>query len=653
MSSPSDTVVDAALPGEDPGPDLKVQLRLGFGVPTGHVALAVSLSGLTVCVEPSAGRFDDAETHLRAAGVSVARDDVRGLVFPAADLTRLQDLPAQVTLRPAQDAETLLLAATRPSQSGLPVTVTSTPAGRLRLQWTDGQTSFDELLPDEAVPAFLAAEIPFHATSCAWETLRGQSRLPVTIGRARVSPAGYVEVMAPVSSQLAEDAPVPGLFRVDDTRWGVPLAYADVIATVPGFRWDDRPPAPPDPVRAQGLDDDPPLAAAADHLATLLQAAGTAVMSWPCGAGAHRAVLSALDAVDGWPALILTPPHHVWLWLHHLQSAGRTVSLGGAVGDTDATVMTYLDFARRSETEPVTAGSVVYDQLDGEEARAHLVRQALHRLDSLSGVPRVAVTASPDPDVAQQIQVLQVLRPGEFVDDVPLPVRYPVRTVQRAAEHVAAYLVPPPATAGPARGPRRTVVALPPSEQQRNACADVADRLAMADPEDAVRRIVELLSAGPRSELSPKVSAAAHAARAAVRAGRTVALLVRHPRSGDLLRGLLRPVPVDVLGAGQPLPAPGPGEGHEGRAWVVPVTGPVPDLSGVDEVHCVDYPWTLSDLPSAAVGPDVVCYHLAGTLDDRLALLAARRSVTGASAGAAHPATGAELLYLLQPRWVG
>jgi hypothetical protein len=92
------------------------------------------------------------------------------------------------------------------------------------------------------------------------------------------------------------------------------------------------------------------------------------------------------------------------------------------------------------------------------------------------------------------------------------------------------------------------------------------------------------------------------------------------------------------------------------QAVVVVFDTALPRLQAFDDVIVVDYPWTFKILESSvspasySEGPDVVVIHAAGSPDDRLAVLAARRSEYGPLSAEVHQLNTDDIAYVLAPR---
>lgn len=635
--------------GEQP-----VQLRIGFTAPTRPLTLHLALSGLSILAEALNGTYDEVFHYLSSAGIVATNDSTRGISFPATMLPLLADLPDQVNVAPEETLRPLYHLAVHRSADGLPATLSLDHYGELRLSWFDGTHNWDEFFNPVAAPALLNSELPFVATSEAWGVLKSSCRLPVLAGRARVNLDGYVEIFT-TKPQLAEGAPLPGMFRLDETHFGLPLPYASAIDQSPGFVWEGhRPVLERGPAHLPELSVElssharSDLSVLVDHLAAYRAQA----VVWDSGLGRRVFALAAVEALDAWPLLIVTSPAGVWVWRRHLDLMGRSHALSH--DRADAQVMTYLDLAQRDHLPSPQA--IVFDDLASPDATTPMAQAALHRLDGVLDAYRIACGSAWPDSIEEQVAIMSVLRPGEFRSDVPLAQRYPVHTLQRAQEHVDAYLsrrsTTDPTTAPTERFRRSDVVVVEPSEAQVRAFADAVGRQGRSNPAGVLAELLEIVSAGPTHAISPKVAASAMRAKSAAEAGRRVAVLTRHRRTALLLKASLRPLSVKSVDAAEgDLPT-------DAQVVVVRFDQALPNLRGFDEVVCVDYPWSAETLERAVGaasgdrGPfGVTCVHMVGTVDDRLAMLFARRSEHAVVAASEAPPTPQEITYLLSPRW--
>lgn len=639
----------------DPHPsEHPVQLRIGFQQPTSPATIELTLSGLLVLAEAPTGRWEEMRQHLAAVGAAAEEHPGGGYCFPVAHLPLLVELPEVVSVAVDDLLDPLWSLVRNPPAGGLPATLEADGPG-LRLRWFDGAFRWDEPAAAELGPALLACDVAFVATPEAWEMLRLRSHLPVQAGRCRVNLDGFVEVHTG-KPQLVESAPLPALFRIDDTHFGVPLAYAHRLDDAPGFSWEGPRPVPDRP--PSHLPDLPfPLSPTAHadlgRAVECLAVNGGVALAWRAGLGRRAVALAAIEALDAWPALIVAPPWSVWLWQRHLEMFQRSLHLDGAYGD--ARVVTYLDLALGAPlSDPA---SILFDELTSPEVTGAEARDACRRLDGVHGAYRIGLGAHWPEDLELSCELLSLIRPGEFEPDVPLHVRYPVRPQERAREHVELYVQrhsDDPATA-PAPFRRDTVQLVSPSGEQRAELSRLAHAFSKQEisPMSALLAACDITSTGTQTALAPKFAAALDTARSGVHAGMRVAVCTRSERAAQMLRQMLRPLSVAIV------------DEFEGQVAldlvddgvavvVVRFDRVLPDLRSFDWVVMGDYPTSFASLDAAVgsplepAGPAlVVLLHTVGTVDDRLATFAA-----AARAGATLPRLDAgDVSYLLAPRW--
>jgi hypothetical protein len=628
-----------------------VQLRVPFTRPDDPVRIHLALSGMVVLVAVVEGRDDVAGQYLASAGVPVQVSEPRGLSFPAVKLPRLTDLPEQVMVSVDEQLKPVWMLLTHPSEAGMPATLAINVFGELELSWFDGTNAYDEVLADKVAPVLLQTDLPFVATAEAWDRLESATTARVLAGVLRTNLDGYVEVDTS-RPQLVEVAPIPGLFKVDERHFGVPLPYLSALSQAEGFRWEG-----PRPVleRAPGTLPPMPVALSAHHQRDLQQmveqlaAYRAQVICWESGLGRRVFALAALEALDAWPALVVTPPSSIWPWLRHTELLGRSAALTHQRADVH--LVTYHDLPhRRDLAAPQT---IIFDDLFTPEACTPAARDGLRRLDALMGAYRVAVTSHWPDDVAEQIAAMANLRPGEFAPGVPLPTRYPVDPAKRAGEHVGAYLsvrrLSDPDT-DRTSFKRSTTVTVDPSEAQLKELDRLLERTADRTPAVVLAQMMEVVSAGPAASVSPKVAAAVDRARRAAEAGARVAVATRHRRTATLLAASLRGIP------GRPVTQADASSGApDGELVVLRFDRSLCDLRRFDVVVLVDYPWSLDEIDRAVGSASeqagcqlVVVIHAVGTVDDRVALLAARRREVSVVSDASSPPSPAEVDYLLR-----
>lgn len=627
-----------------------VQLRLAFAVPEQPARLSLSLAGLRVLVDAPDPRT--AWYYLSQAGANPSLGDGRELEFPAAKLAALADLPEQVTVICDRALRPLVHLVQNPVDGDVPAELFCDTPGNLWLRWFDGETEHSEPVAAAAAGVLLAADLPFVATPAAFEALRAASTLPVLLGKAHVNHDGFIEITTS-KPQLTELSPLPGLFRIDETRFGLALAHSEAIEQTPGFAWATRP-----PILESGPTILPPLPMDLSSHATndlrrfvdALAAYRSQAVVWSSGLGRRVFSLAAVDTLDAWPILIVCTPATVWAWQRHLEMFGRATSL--THDDADAQLITYDELAaKRPRISPQT---IIFDDLGAPDVLTEKNLTALRRLNAMTDAYRLAISAHWPAAPREVMNVMSVLRPAEFDPTSALSARYPADPQQRFAAHVRAYVcarnVDAPGRAATSFR-RSSVVQLDTTPAQREALSASLRKHGATAPAALLVEALEIVSVGPSLALSPKIAAAVAQARRAREAGRRVVLLTRHARTAAILRATLREPGSRLIEASAAREAGMP----EVDVAIVRYDRELPDLRAYDEVLVVDIPWSWSLLDAAVGSPvqisgpsAVTVFHLKGSLDDRLAMLAARRKQLGAVIDQSQAPDGSEMNYLLE-----
>ena len=608
-----------------------VQLRLGFTSPVAPCTMRLSLAGGQVSVVVDHDQLSRAWAYLASVGIAAEASGAT-LVFAASALPALALLPGQVVTVPAENLATLHALIMSPSAQGRPAELTISAGGQLWMSWDDGACEHSELFPTSAAVALFTTELAFVATVEAFAVVRAACTLPVLVGRAKVNLDGFIEISTP-RPQMLESAPLPGLFRIDDTHYGLALAAATAVDQASGVIWEG-----PRPILEMGPAQLPPMPmplsmhASADlrTLVDALAAYRAQAVVWDSGLGRRIFALAAIEALDAWPLLIVCLPAQVYPWQRHLGMFGKSCSLSHS--DADAHIVTYAELA--SSHTIATPQAVIFDEPAHPSASDPFTRAALRRLDALADTYRIAVAASWPTSLDALPDVMSVLRPGEFRPDLPWPGRYPPNAAERMREHVELYMSRrTSATDGndDTAYRRATVRLLDPSEAQRVALSGAARRH-RDDPDTYFVEACEILSSGPAHALSPKVPAAIAKAQSALAAGRRVIIATRHRSTATLIKSVLRTTDAVIIEAQEAIARGVP----PARLVIVRFDRELPDLSGCDDLIVVDYPWSTALLERATGsasdidGPlSITVLHLQGTLDDGLAMYAAHRAERG------------------------
>lgn len=586
------------------------QQRLEFPEPTDPVRFAFALAGLRVLVDVVSGPLSAASAYLAARGVAVSQDE--HMSFPVRHLALLGDLPAHVHV----DVDHLLrsmwlLVQHRPDAPA----VVERVAGELRLAWSSLSVRFDESLAPEAVPALLASDIAFVASPPAWQDMTKLSSLPVTLATARWHARGYIELAAS-KPHAVEVAPIPGLFRIDETTFGVPAAYAEELTHVAGIVADPpvRPPKRPKvTVSRAGLSQN--ASHTARELANRVAMYRGALLVAPEGGSRRVACMAALHESGFRSPVVIAAPWALWSWHRAHQLANATLT------PSTLTVVPYGDVPSRPLG--VQPDAFVFDDLAEVPAPS---RRTLRQFDALD-VARVVVADAWPTEIPRQLELASYAFPYEFRPDVPLVLRYPHHPEVRAFEHLRPYLIRTGKTPGHVSRLSVDRLALP--DELREASATCA---AIADAAERRRALAEIATCGVESLLSPKVASVLETITSRPASDRIV-VLTRHRRLATLLAAALRPRRVVI--AEDDFPS----EVTARRAAVtfaVFDTAP-PKVANAQLIVVADWPWSFADLDAAVPAatatnlPSLRICHVVGSIDDRIASFAARHATSEAT----------------------
>jgi len=598
-----------------------IQLRLGFSTPSAPVRMIISLQGLYVYVD-SAER-DLAVAYLTAVGAKIEISQAGETRFHIRDLTNLKDLPEQVSIHATGNLGSLWTLAAHPPEQETVVSVSADTVLSLNLSWVSGKRRFDEPLAQPAIPAFVALSIPFSATSEVWDSLLGSTGMPVRVGTAKVNHDRYIEITT-VTPQKIIASPMPALFRIDGSHFGIPLAHSDCIASTPGFAWEGLPPAPDNPPHKLRV---PPVELSDHANADLrdfvdgLSNNGARLVAWKSGLGRRVFCLAAIDSLSAYPTLVVTHPHALFSWIRNTELMSRTWSIGESSADTPSDVI-ILTYEMLPDAKIYSPAAIVFDDLDIAIKADAAVPLPLRRFDGLMDVPRVGLMQELPQGPQQVTDIMSVLRPGEFREGLSISARYPGDARARYSAHLAVY-ASIRMEGDTKRFTKSLIEPLTMPIALRHEQSKLIARMNRSK-EDILRELRTLSSAGTESVLSPKIAKASEMVRVAVRADRRVVVLTNQERTEAMLRAVLRPIKVGNPGSqSQVIIA---------RFDMIPLisTG----LDSYDEVIVVDIPRSFNDLNIAVgeglLGPSTVTVlHMVGGVDDAFAVLAAKRANTG------------------------
>ena len=543
--------------------------------------LTLALSGVRVLMEANT---PDESLVMMLSRLGVESEPQAGMIsIHVKDLRLLRSLELESVL-----CDYLLSPIWRYTEHALDVdpALLEVVSGDLRLSWKSGSWSFDEVLDTNAVSALLASNLPFAASDHAWDFLSRFSNLPVAVATARKSPYGFY-VLQSSKPQLLAAAPLPGLFRINQTTFGLSNAYERELLEAHGITVEPALSLSPPEIDNHALAglSDSSHATALDVLEGLQKRSGVVLVS-PHGASRRVSTLAALAALGATPVLVVAPPWGLWAY----QRAASFLDIKDSIHVVTPTHLASM------VTPPEFGSMIIDDPLSGQTS----YNEAIARLDSIDTY-KVAVCSSWPVSEQDQLFLLARVRPQEFDDKVPIAVRYPSMPHERFTEHLRPFV-------------RRSVSASGSSSltvEVLDLSLDIVDFLASnkLDPLE----VSLVVSFGTPNRTSPKfASTISHINRCRQDKKRVVVLSI-HEKFLDSVSKLMspnKPIPLDAS--------------MDSDGLSLCLLSELPDLSGFDEVILVEWPNSISDLEAALAPPSytsskVTVLHMRGSIDDLLA----------------------------------
>jgi hypothetical protein len=665
-----DTNIDIAAAGftpfnypqEDtilPPSNFPVQLSITFPQPSVPVEVSLALQGSFVALSIKKGELTPTLIYFRDAGIHISKKINNSLLFPLEDLLQLRNLSSYVTIETHQvDTALATLVDYALSNVDFPATLTVADTDKLYLSWNFENKLIRKILPSVAVPVLIASQLPFVATEKAWEHVTRLSGLASSLGQAQLNLDGYIEIST-AHPQHLESAPLPGLFRIDDTHFGISRAYSSALAALsaivwsgPKLRYFAPPVLPVEVINILSSHLQLDLQELLSRLATL----GGQILVYSPGLGRRVLALGALVSLKSFPGLVVSPPWSLWVWQRNADLFSKTTSLSS--DSADIRLVTYLDLTLGIRLDAYE--TIVFDDLDSTDARLPQARAAMAGL-SVMDAYRIGICDEWPQDPEYACGLLEAVRPGEFsLGDQPLGYRYPRQPVLQAQQHAQPYLLFRQGDStlnNRAENIRRSeVVLVEPSREQ----VECYKHLIGKTGKQHVLKAIEISSYGTPEQVSPKIGAATRLAQEAVTQKHSIILVTAFTPTANILRDTLAnfsPILVDDITVKEVFKtSPSP------SSVVICLTSwTASDLRSFDEVIFIDYPWSTTSIElavgSAAAewGPrQVTILHSPNLIDDRLAVYAARRrelSPILIDSNPAKPPTNADCTYLLAQRW--
>lgn len=589
-----------------------VQLRFPYQVPVKGQRLRLVLRGLVVFVTSDDGDSQATASHLQAAGLRVEVDDLGLVSFPVADLRGILELPPRVIVLADERVEALLNLL-RGLQANDTIIISKDSNEVLNLSWVSPTGERNEPLAVTAAAALLVLNVPVVADPATWDFIHSASVLPVLRARARVNLDGFIEITTPVAQHL-ESLPLHGLFRIDESRFGIPLSCLRELDQIPGLVWDGPHPSA---YASPPIVGEVPLVLSTASRAQLrllvdrLALSRSQAVVWPRGSGRRVFCLAATEALDAFPLLVLCLPSRLWLWHRHLELAGRRAQYSNLTADVRV-----LPYTHMSDVEIGSPAGLILDDLDVALGTVPGLSTTLHRLDGSVDTVRLGCSTTLPATPTALLSYFSALRPVEFRDDLPAAARYPAPVEENLRRHGEVYVLKHHAVADTVTFRRSSVDVVESSPALSRALGSQPDLLgaSMRARRERAELLLRWCSEGTDEVLSPKIGRAVQLTKEHLRNGQTVTVLVGSIRAQHLIMQLVRPAHPEAL-----------------RFQVGPPKRG--DLCATDAVVILEYPRSFSALDDFVVaaadsrGPrDVTLLHVQDTIEDRLAVIAAWRS---------------------------
>lgn len=517
-------------------------MRLPISYTRAPVRLSLTLSGQTVRGQLLEGSPDDLSEHLRSCSVVSSQDSFFDMICPTSQLPLLARC-AGVSVDTDASIEPFWDVLTRPPLDGSPAAINADSRDRLWLSWMDcDHQPRQHLVEPTAGSVLMAAQVAFTASPRAWDVIAAAGGMPTMVGRASLNMDRFIDIDTSVP-QAVEDAPIRGLFRQSDVKFGTAAAFASDVLGAAGFMFTGPIPPVDESASLQPLAVPLPDSRLADinTIASKLNSLQAAVITGSKGAGRRFTTLAALTATDWLPVVIICSPARVWVWSRHADRLG----LSWSVGDkriADVHLMTYRDVL--AGAVPADACAVVFDALDEWQAAGGDVND-LGLFDNQMDTVRVAVCEQWPDSLDSQVRLMSVLRPREFRRNMPVAALYCGDANANAAAHIGLYQVRVSSWSD-APGSDKVIVVRPDAptlltlESERELAGHRTD-----DAQDEIEQ--QIVDVGSSTAISVKLVTAAALAKERAESGASVALVVRDQRARVIVKQLIRPTTVSQI----------------------------------------------------------------------------------------------------------
>jgi hypothetical protein len=224
---------------------------------------------------------------------------------------------------------------------------------------------------------------------------------------------------------------------------------------------------------------------------------------------------------------------------------------------------------------------------------------------------------------------MSLIKPFEFSNEVAIIDRYPLNSELAFKQHIQPYILKSEngLSSKSAKTFKKSIVEV--VEYDDIFLKKIDKMLENSDISfDLLSRLMECISAGTDEEISPKIVKVLEIIRKEeISATSSTIICTRFERTQRVLGMLLSSLSPEMLSMENF------GSRKNNKIAIIKFDEILPELHGYDNVIIVDYPWSFSVIEKAVGAADnkkgclnVSIIHLKNSIDDRLAIFAARRS---------------------------
>ena len=598
------------------------QLRLNFLVSEKKLRAKLSLKGLVVTLESE--ELKSLEQYLSNQQFLLNTSLIGKLSFMVSRLEDFLGAASSVELILSQELVTLAKLVEYKGSETKPAYITMDSPLDLNISFSRQGVMLNEHLSVEMLPAFMSLEVPYLASNNLLEVIRSNTTYPYTIGRAYKDMDDFLRIDA-LSPQLLIEAKLPGLFKLNETTFGLASSYQAELESIKGIIIEYK------ELESKFATKISLPYELSEHSSNSLYefekkliVNKSQVVVWEKGLGRRVFCLATMESFENYPLLIISQASGVWAWKRHIAMIGREGSLSNS--ELDIQIVTYDDIKRGVNVNSPRA--IIFDDVNIVAKDSELL-QALKIMDGVMDAYRIGCCSSFPEDLEEINNIMSIVKPMEFTTRLSLVERYPLNPELSFKQHLQPYIL---------RGEqglsskllkdfkRSTVEVVEFDDNFRKKVIGQSFNQELSF--DLLTKIMEMISAGTDEVISPKMVKVCELVSNIKKEGFSKTIIcTRFAKTQRGLSMLLSSMEPELLNI----------ESYKGRAnkelAILKFDEVLPNLREYENVIIVDYPWSLGVIEDAVGSSEnqdgsryVSLIHLRGSVDDRLSIFAARRT---------------------------